>query len=267
VLRYPPTDHPIFRQGIRSDAKVKLPWLLWLIALILAPILILPGLILSGTTYSLFWAIQISNYLTQARSHKDYDLLCALPCGEFGVNWLFSTGYLHRGGAFARLHGIGFWGARLIFMALIVYPVLKGALISETDDSQAITASILAVAIIVMLVVNHYQSVVMGGLIGILIPAKAKDRFNVPLFVIGAYVALQSVSYLATAILAWILLGDGFSAHNDLQIALRIFDVVVVFIAIREFIVIYLWRTTLATYQTEQTEAFQLLDAANRRLV
>jgi hypothetical protein len=152
-------------------------------------------------------------------------------------------------------------------MALIVYPGLKGALISETDDSQAITASILAVAIIVMLVVNHYQSVVMGGLIGILIPAKAKDRFNVPLFVIGAYVALQSVSYLATAILAWILLGDGFSAHNDLQIALRIFDVVVVFIAIREFIVIYLWRTTLATYQTEQTEAFQLLDAVNRRLV
>jgi hypothetical protein len=62
-------------------------------------------------------------------------------------------------------------------------------------------------------------------------------------------------------------LRDGFSANNDLQIALRIFDVVVVFIGIREFIVVFLWRTTLATYQIEQTEAFQLVDAANRRLV
>jgi hypothetical protein len=102
ALRYPPTDHPIFRQGTRADTKAKLTWLLWLIALILAPILILPGLLLAGTTYSLLWAIQISNYLTQTRSHKDYDLL-----------WFFHAGNLESTGCSVqaiyteaeRLHG------------------------------------------------------------------------------------------------------------------------------------------------------------------
>lgn len=266
-LRYPPADHPLFKRTVEQVNRVIPPWYLMLLLIITAPIVIVPGLTVAGTVYSLLWTSTIAVNINREQQAANYDQLAVLPIGTIGVHWLIATACLHRNRSFLNLHGPGFWLIRSMTLFVIVSSGFSGHFVMD-DPAGQIRAGIAFAACMVVLLAENYQSVVSGALIGMVIPALERDRFSVGALAFSAQAGLLFVLYVPLMLMVVLAVpAPADAAAHPVQFALILTGLVGGFILLREWVNHRLWRFTIARLKTNLSEAAIMLDWSSNRLI
>ena len=266
ALRYPDTFHPIYKQivTIRSQAT---PWWVWFAAIIFAPILLIPALPFTATAYGIFWTLSITQTIAHLKSTQRYEMLSAAPGGELTMNWAVCAGTMHRNGTFLRLHSGGLWAARFL-VGFIVLSTVFDSLTTFNENDDPLYGMAIYVTVAIGLVIDHYQSVVLCALCSMLLPTLLSDTFSVRLITPSAFLGVQILTYLLTAIMSVVLLTVGLRLLNiEVSLLGRLPIQLALFVLIREAIVFILWRGVLHQLKSNWTEAQPLLDWHSHRLI
>ncbi|MBC7871522.1 MAG: hypothetical protein H7Y09_11840, partial [Chitinophagaceae bacterium] len=260
ALRQPPLEHPLYQRLVmgRLDA---VPFIAWGLALIAAPIILLPALLLIGTTYGLIWTMNISQAIVQEKSSGNYDLVNLTPCGEFGQNWIISAACMHRNQTYTRIHSLGLWVLRIGIPLSFLIPNLGGN--SAYGYRGVIFMPLIAAAVIIVMVVDHFQSIAAGLLAGLLAPTISSDGANIRLTAVGLFGGVQISTYLITGLATFAILpifSDALSVNNVLVVAIILIFLVVLLCTLREIALLLLWKQVTNHLNTSQVEAFEQLN-------
>jgi hypothetical protein len=220
--------------------------------ILLAFMIFLFMLILNGSVYSAVWAMHISSIIARERERRTYDVYCLSPDGELGVNWAICTGYLHRHNRLEQIRG--FVGSLLVVslgvVALITLFIVTNAgsssRFAQDETQRAYMTLIHTTTLVAALYIDHYHSIVMGSLVGMIAPTLTQARLDAQLGAMGIYLVLQISVYTLGWFIALTLLPTLFGRGGNWWSAtmLAVLQVVVFFI-IREIVTIGLWRALL----------------------
>jgi hypothetical protein len=273
MLRNPPFGNPLYRRtlvrrSVRPQSEypsyllvtprffIELFGVLFICTAMLSPIfliLVITGLllILNGTIYSLIWAVRTSGLIAQERERQTYDLYCVSTEGALGVNWAICMGFLHRDNRLDQIHTVV---RSLLSIALLMIVLIALVVVSNAGQGnvtpfaqeavQQYSVMLVHVATVICLIyIDHVHSIVLGCLVGILMPSYTRRRLDAQLGTLGVYLMLQ----VSTYVLAWIgglvilpLIYDE-GASGLALISLGIMQVTL-FYAIRETMILVLWN-------------------------
>jgi hypothetical protein len=274
ALQRPPVRHPLYRralllrpaEGLRFDDAVTLHFL-WRLVLpllfmsifaltpIILPLVIVTPLLLPVIINwcSIQWAVRTGGAIASENERGTYDLAALTPPGAFGASWTICSACIHRGSSFSDLHtfvrvlvkflflmtGIGFVIAILIAAARSP-GVSAGAAFSQSTFVNLFHAA----ALVTAFYLDHVQSVVVGGLVGMLAPNYVRNHLDARAWGLFGYLLLQVGTYLLT----WLI---GFQVIPVLYEGLNLNSIyaefsipilrVAVFYGIREGIIAGLW--------------------------
>jgi hypothetical protein len=242
-LLHPP-EHPQFRRIIRTAifARSNTSWIAALAgpwfclgSLVLlnqlrlsSSLILLAGIITFSSLYAVTWAVSISAAIIREHEHRTYDQLCLAPSGALGVNWAICAGVLHRDDALGWIDFLRkLMAALLLFILLAV--LLTTALRQNTFDLFQFLALLLdMLTLAAMSYIDHVQSIVLGSLVGMLMPVYLRNNIDVRISTIVVFLASQAVTFLA-AVLVW-------------NVEIRLLSVAVAYL-LRESLIILVWRT------------------------
>jgi hypothetical protein len=286
MLRNPPFGNPLFRRTlIRRNPQftpefqpyriftprflAELVGVMFICMAMLSPIfLILLAigllLLLNGTVYSLIWSMRTSGLIAQTRQHETYDVYCVSPEGALGVNWAICTGFLHRHNRLEQIHVLV---RSLLGVALIVVALIALVLLSNTgqerltsyaqEEVRRYSTTLVHMATLIGLIyIDHVQSIVLGCLVGILVPTYARGRLDAQLGTMGVYLTLQVSTYVLAWVVGLVILPDIYDefASGWAQIGLAVMQIVL-FYVIREGIISFLWNKLTERLNITPTEA------------
>lgn len=205
-------------------------------------------LVFTGTLYGLVWAANISRIIVRMRTDGKYDLLRLSTASELHLNWTICTGYLHRNQSFSRVHGQRARIAQYMLMipGALVMPLLIGiASENETYTIMMLTTVIHAIVIAGAYYIDYAQSVIIGGLVGMIVPIYSRSELDSRMAAGISFLALQISSYALTWWIGFVVLPNSYAVFNiggDLaELSLNILQLLV-FYACREAIIGVLWN-------------------------
>jgi hypothetical protein len=287
ALYHPPIGHPVFQRFATPQAAAKpRRVLIFIFAGLLVSCLcyqttlfqspvgrlfafsseeFLAAAVTLNLAYGVLLAAAVSLAIADAREEGVYEALCLTPSGAPGVNWAMCTGALYRrpGLQWLRL-GITFLSVVLlipltIFFAIPVIGLGKALLQGGAPPSEIYFYSQLfldltyASTFIIAFYVGTIQTVVMGGLVGIL-TAGMRDKLTVRLWSVGLFLLLQLFSALVALIFSLLMptvypfFGfTGFLAELSIPVCRFVF-----FVAVREIVNAALWQTLLRQLNAER---------------
>lgn len=218
ALGTPPVHSPLFRRILAEAEDAPWGWFvyrlltqnqvwLWSVLFVIdmrAVVL----MIFSGTLYGIGLASRVSSQVDQERRSATYDLLCLSPNGAAGTIWAVWMACLHHREAFQSINAREIWSVRLVlFMPLIISAQLFIQRLFNTTHTWTIPWIL---ALLLILLADHIQSITTAGVIGALGPHLAPNRMDGQLWAISLFVGFQAVTYGLAAAGAVILSGGGF---------------------------------------------------------
>lgn len=278
ALRHPLRSHPLFRYASENAEQRALPpratyslslaacialviWIsaTWSVqAMVFFATLLLPVLIfaLMGTVQGAVWALAVCRTILAARAAGLYDLICLSPSGSLGSTLTLCTGCLHRRQALLRVNNqrsLLIVGAIVGIMLLAFGASLRQPVPVQPTLSRVVTvqffymglALVYAGLFITALYLDYIQSVIVGSVIGMIAPTYPLHRADVQFLGVGAFLALQVLTYALTWLLGFAILPaayqhaqfNGWSA--DLSLALLRLGI---FYAVRACLITGMWR-------------------------
>jgi hypothetical protein len=265
ALKYPPVSHPVFRRvtsayheemyGLNAIQNFMLQAQVWFWPMLfLLDTRALIFMVFSGTIYGAIWTLRISGTVAMQRADGMDELLGLSPSGRIGMNWAICTGCLHRHAVFEQVNSQEAWSTRLILFVPLI--ISANVWFGQLLPNSGIVTVIWLGAFIALLYLDHVQSIIIGCLLGVLIPQRATSRFDAQLFALIGFIILQLLTYLTTIIIAFILP----VLYNSLHIAgiyteltLPIFSVLV-FFGLREGIMVWVWHQLIHELNAVPTE-------------
>jgi hypothetical protein len=206
-------------------------------------------LVFTGTLYGMVWSANISRILVRLRTDGKYDLLRLSTASELHLNWAVCTGYLHRNRSFSRVHG---QKARLAQYILMVPGALAMPLmIGIASENEAYTMMLMTTVVHTVVLAGAYyidyaQSVIIGGLIGMIVPLYSRSEIDSRMVAGFSFLALQISSYAITWWLGFVALPSLYTHLNIGSgypgLSLHLLQLLI-FYACREAIISGLWNT------------------------
>lgn len=265
ALHEPPTNHPLFAyiakvRPSRLGHMIVFTFPLGVVLLIAFAAVILRTppvtpivnsysaaavtfLVFTGTLYGLVWAANISRILVQMRTDSKYDLLLLASTSELRLNWAICTGYLHRNQSFSRVHG---QKARLAqYMLMIPGALAMPLFIGVAAENESYTLMLLTTVIHIIVIaaayyIDYAQSVIIGGLVGMIIPTYARSELDARMVAGASFLVLQISSYALTWLIGFDLLPAIWQAEGFAALGLNILQLLL-FYTCRECIISGLW--------------------------
>ena len=274
ALRRPPIHHPLFRRVSRRTPPVKrkittiqqlgilagcaalaLLGLHYFSQMIFVALFFIPlgaaalYTILNGTAAGLYWAVRVSDAIARERERGTLELLATSPYGAFSANWAICTGCQYYDQTF---YGAGMqrvWFSRIFFLALI----LLSASVTMTEPRNIgahplegfAKASALVAIIALALYIDDMHSMVLGSLVGLIVPQVARSRLDARAAAVFCFLTLQIFAYALVWLIGFELL-PGLSANaalNEMTAGLALpIEQLIVFFLVREVISRILWR-------------------------
>lgn len=227
-------------------------WALACAVILVAPFLLLPGLLFMSAIYALRWAVQIASIIAREREAGTYDLVALSPSGPLGCNRAISAACLHRHESLEQIQSPGAWIMRLAFNLILVVsvasftePILKE---QYGEQLNAFIALLYLGTMTLAIVIDHVQSVVAGSLIGMLTPHYVQGRMDAGFLAFAGFVGVQLVTYVVTLLAGFRMLPDVLLAFGAaplfVTLALPIARLAL-FYLVREFLIQVLWRALL----------------------
>lgn len=253
---WPPSTHPLFKHRLKPPAPRRFVLPSSCLALLLfggmaccsitslafftweAPIpVILPLAIFLVSTLSVgLWALNTSALIAQERARQTYDLVCLAPSGSLGVHWALCSVSLRGNDSLIWIHAVRMLGTEGLLFILIV---------SLTDPGPDFLAQIAILAAASFL--DHIQATVLGCLVGMSVPAFVHSPASARLWAGLFFGALQWGTLLVTGL---ILLGLARLVPEGLAVSAV---GALIFLLLREGVVIGLWRALAHQLNTDPT--------------
>jgi len=234
-----------------QSAFITILMLLLALPIIVPLVILLRSTVFSGSYHGLLWAIDISQFVTRERQNGTYDLLCLLPTGGLAAHWAICTGCLYRNQQFNRL--LEMRGA-ILRVVLIFSAFIFLGLRGESTEEEGILFVLGVAALLAAMYVDFIHSIVLGGLVGMIAPLYTYNRTDARLWAAGIFLAIQVWVYGVTVFAGLMIaprLFEGIGFRGWFVTALIPFVMVLVFTAVREIMIIGLWRWLLAQTNTD----------------
>jgi hypothetical protein len=253
-LQTPPDDDPLAQRLIkpRVDFSQTGIWALLLGLVLMTDItepaqlgertivITLVYFLVNAVLQSWVWAMNAADTIKTARSHQALDLLCVLPGGARHLYWVLLRGELHRDASLTQT---------LRYFRRIVYAlygtwaflVYISAIVTGLDMTfrWALPSLLIMTVLLGAAFVNYMQSIVSGGILGLLITAHTRSGFDARLWLVLA-VPVWTLGFYGLVAASLQLLPDSWLPR------LAAFTVIVVgWLALREVATHFLWRWLL----------------------
>jgi hypothetical protein len=275
-LQNPPRSHPLFwriaQQGQKSGqqwwlrafqivalllltgvALVNLPSALLLLVcgIFVAPLLVLVG---SSGFYAALSAMDTADALAQEVSAGTHDLLRVTPAGAPAVDWLVASACLHRNQRLSQVHGLvrvvaiagGLaLGAITLFLAASVTGAQEQERFALTYGALNDMSRLLVLCLIIY--VDHVQSFIAGGLVGILAAYAVRSPLEARVWAFIGFWAQQIAAYalaIGLTMLGWGLI-ERLLAPSAARALLMSASGLLFYIVVREAMLGGLWRWML----------------------
>ena len=224
------------------------------IALLIAPFL-LP---IANTIFGLVHASGASSGIARERDRRTYDVLCTAPPGTLGMHWAYCTGWLHYHSTFRT----ALLGVLAIGIVASIFG-LTAQVVFGADQASPLVVLVRGLALSAIFVIDYAQSIVISSMTSLLIPTHAENEGNARLWACTLFLGLQLAVYLPTLLISVVALPNtfqllGMDATASALIAPLLY--VAFFVALREVIIIGMWRRVEAELSTTRVE----LDAITR---
>ncbi len=284
LLRTPPVAHPLFQHAAEAPSP-ETRLLLWfspvtflglltyfLLGLWIMPLVALPPLfspfpgfvvlfsVFTSTFYGVLWIVVISTVIHRQVGNGIYDLLELTPSGSLSAFVAISSGCLYRQQA---LRVVNFQRARILNILLIAptlaFWVLLIAVIGGDEDTAyamlIVVSTGMAAGIIFRL--DHLQSIVLGVLIGMVLPAVLRDRSYSRTFGVATFMLIQATSHtlmLLLTILVFPPLLRWLSIDTWYTDTLAILFGLLVYYLARELPIQVFWRLLMRLLNAQPTD-------------
>lgn len=284
ALNHPPATHPLFQRIVLLPGESKRRFMSWagiIIALVVSLGEIIPTLLLilmpillffTGILYGLDCALRISSAIAREHENNTYNLLSLAPPGPIAVSWTICTSALYRNREFDRFHTIV---RTSVIIALVIISIMAGisfmwqsAVVSRFPQPTLLTVLhyINLCCILLAIYIEYMQSAVLGCLVGMLIPTYANNQLDAGLYALGVFLLLQITGYFLAVFIGFSMIPGvyqmlgivGFYAEISLTIARLI-----VFFAIREGLIILVWRILIERLNVGSTELDYMIRPAS----
>lgn len=245
ALHTPPLKHPLYRHTLLLPTA-PMPWYVGCLGIIVFPFLVIPGIILLSTAYSLRWAMNIAWTLAYQRETGMYDLVSLSPVGAIGVNWAIAVASITRNRTFEQLLSPGTWLFRFAIL-FVVFMTLTDIMDTGTADNslRGLGLALIAAGLVTALFIDHFQSIILGVLTGILAAADNRTRLNASAAAFGGYLFLQVMLYTLTILLGFTVLGGIYNQLGWRGLGADVSRILLqlgIFFALREAVILILWR-------------------------
>lgn len=253
-------EHPLYSRVMGTSFR-PMGWAMACAIVLVAPFLLLPGLLFMSAIYALRWAVQIASIIAREREAGTYDLVALSPTGPFGCNRAISAACLHRHESLEQIQSPGAWIMRLTFSLVLVVSVagFTEPILSDQYDSGLNTFIALfylgTMALAIML--DHVQSIVAGNLIGMLTPHYVQGRLDAGFVAFAGFVGVQLITYVVTLLAGFRVLPDVLLALDAAPVLITLILPVMrlaLFYAVREFLIQVLWRALLSELNVTTAE-------------
>jgi len=191
MLHHPPGSHPLFQRIVAPAAHPGVDWLDSMSGLLL----LTPLILVSGAVYGVVWAVGISGLVAREHERGTFDMLGVTPPGSLGTSWALCMGCLYRNQGFRRVNTGNTWIARTILLAPFVLMIWYS--LSPTWTSLIFAAAFY---------IDYIQSIVLGALVGMLVPTIARNRLDSRFLAFGVYILMQIAVYVAFLLTVFIIL-------------------------------------------------------------
>ncbi|MGB1287190.1 MAG: hypothetical protein ACPG7F_11695 [Aggregatilineales bacterium] len=278
LLRYPPTQQHLFKDSVRRSSgrlfRLKMERWSQIVALVLLAVtfllsrtlfviliavvpvaLMLSFILMSGSFYGLWRAIQTVTHLTKLRRNGQHEALYLSPAGQIGVLYLVSAGVLHRADLLREIHRLLRMVIRIVLVTIGLITLILGigiitspAPVYGETGAVIILAGVMPLATIAAIIyLDFVYSIVTAALLAKLIAQFTEHRFEAQFWTGITFISLQITQYLLFALL---LLLSLFAAQTltPMQSPTRILLAgltVIIFYSIREAFTGLLWRFLL----------------------
>lgn len=166
-------------------------------------LMLTPLIIVSGAVYGMGWAVSISGKIAEDQQRNIFDIFSVTPSGALGTSWAIALSSMYYNQSFKRLNTSNTWFARLILLAPFLF-ILWISLAPSAASIFFLTA----------IYIDYFQSIVLGGLIGMVAPTYATNRLDSRLLAFGIYALLQSVVYVAFLMAVLFILPNTYRLFN-----------------------------------------------------
>ena len=218
----------------------------------------------AGTLFSLNFVGTIADSLARARAGRAFDVYSTLPPGPFGAAWLMALGQLHVDQMLLRIHrGILMLTRTAIALVIILTPAYIIILsyfvqiaISTPTYAELVgeilldTITLLVLARLVLF--DFTRSVVTAVLLALLVSARARGQADAQVMAVGSFIGTQFGIYVISAAALFLILP---TALTPLELNPLITELlllaprVLIFVLVREAVVVVLWRSLLNLYE------------------
>jgi hypothetical protein len=253
-------EHPLYTRVLGTAFKPM--GLAMACAIILvAPFLLLPGLLFMSAIYALRWAVQIASIIAREREASTYDLVALTPFGPLGCNRAISAACLHRHESLEQIQSPGAWIMRMVFSLILVvsFAGFTEPILSDLYDPGLNTfiALFYLATMALAIMIDHVQSIVAGNLIGMLTPHYVRGRVDAGLVAFAGFVGVQLVTYVFTLLAGFRVLPDVLLAVNAAPLFITLSLPLIrlaLFCTVREFLIQVLWRALISELNVTTAE-------------
>jgi hypothetical protein len=214
----------------------------------LAAFMIVPILLLiftfNGLIFGLVWGMKISSTIARIYEAAIFDVLSLSPSGALGATWAIGTGCLYRNREFGDLNFPETWTIRLfvVIFASMALGTVSGA---RRANELVVPVLVYALVLIVAFYIDDIQSIVLGSLVGMLMPLYARNRLDARLWTMGLYMLIQVTTYLSVLVVGFTLLPAFYEGMaitgNYRHVALPLLSLAM-FYGVRELALTLLWN-------------------------
>jgi len=246
------------------------------------PLVVVATILLGNTLYALSWTTTITGGIARERETNTYDLLCLSPSGALVISWAFCTAQIHR----TQVFKVVYFAVRLICITamlalgialLIPLGVLqgigqRGSNLSPVglESTLSLLYSLLyALAIVIIFFADHIQSMVLGSLVGIVMPSYVRPGTESRFRSMVTFLALQLVAYGLPAfitlflVLVYQVLGVSRWFSN---LSLAIVGVIA-FLLVREGLIRRYWQRAMQQLNTDDSELDLIASESSQKVV
>lgn len=262
ALNHPPATHPIFRREVVLPGTAKRRYVSWagltitlviglseyspVILMLLLPLM----LFVTGVLYGIECALRVSHVIALEQENGTYALLSLSPPGQLGTSWVVGLTSLYRNREFDQLHSIFKNGMAVTLIMLTLFSIL--ALLFSypaLNRRQDGVATIMPVYVTLMVIfcasyIDYIQSVILGCLVGLLVPTFYENVLNSAVYALGGFLLAQVGTLLLAALVGIIVLPgvyDLLGFYGEIANWSQIILSVVTLVGAREVVIRVLW--------------------------
>lgn len=207
----------------------------------LVALILLAAMLCFSSSYGVIWVMRLAVTIATAHEQRTYDELCLPPAGALGANWAICAATWQRGDMLGWIDLLRkVLAGLLLFVLLLVLStmIIRAGIFNLFQVLQLLVEILLLTAAVYA---EHLQSIVLGSLVGMIVPLFARTRLDARLLSAAVFLTLQSVTVLATVLIVLALLALPLAAVSPTIVS------VLVFYVVREGCNAALW--TLLTHQ------------------